>query len=129
MLFIMLFFCSNYAKKYAFCPKLCLIILHFAQLCFAPEVHVNQHSRPEQNLCLFCRNPYGHCKHRRHSGTGASQDRSPKEKRKRECCKLLSSHYFSTGREGERERERERERESERERLRPRLRLRERERT
>ena len=23
MLFIMLFFCSNYAKKYAFCPTLC----------------------------------------------------------------------------------------------------------
>ena len=30
MLFIMLLFCSNYAKKYAFCPTLCQIILNFA---------------------------------------------------------------------------------------------------
>ena len=44
----MLFFCSNYAKNSAFCPTLCQIILNFAWLCFAPEVHAHQHSRPEQ---------------------------------------------------------------------------------
>ena len=48
MLFVMLFCCSNYAKKYAFCPTLCQIILNFAWLCFAPEVHAHQHSRSEQ---------------------------------------------------------------------------------
>ena len=49
-------------------------------------------------------------KHRR--DTGASQYRSLKEKRKGECCILLiSSHYFSIIREGERERLRERLRE------------------
>ena len=44
----MLFFCSNYAKNNAFCPTLCQIIPNFAWLCFAPEVHAHQHSRPEQ---------------------------------------------------------------------------------
>ena len=45
----MLFFCSNYAKNNAFCPTIiCQIIPNFAWLCFAPEVHAHQHSRPEQ---------------------------------------------------------------------------------
>ena len=102
-----------------------------------------------QNKCLFCRNPYRHSNivvvpvqvkidHRR-------------KRQKEECCKLLSSHYFSTIREadqaprakrssslycclfpcireGEREREKARERERERERDRKRERERERER-
>ena len=47
------FFCSNYAKNYAFSPTLCYVILNVA-LCFAPAVHAS----PQQNKCLLCRNPY-----------------------------------------------------------------------
>ena len=53
MLFVTLFFFFFLLKLcwkilYAFCPTLCQIILDFAWLCFAPEVHAHQHSRLEQ---------------------------------------------------------------------------------
>ena len=81
----MLFFCSNYAKKYAFCPTLCQIILNFAWLCFAPEVNAHQHSRPEQVPVL-----QKSISTKRHSNTVVvpvqGQTRSLKEKRKEESC-------------------------------------------
>ena len=65
-----------------------------------------------QNIYIKCLFAEIHLAFKHRRGSGASQGRSPKEKRKGGCCKLLSSHYFSTIR-GERERERERERETE----------------
>ena len=132
----MLFICSNYAKRYAFWPTLCQIILKFASLCFAPGVHnmecpSTQHARTSACFAEI---------HNRHSNNVVVpvQVKSDhwRKRQKEECCKLLSSHYFSTIREGERERERaslkkrererEREREGEREWERERERLKER---
>ena len=85
MLFVMLSICSNYAKNNAFS-------LHYAKLFqilldYASHQKCMPINRAGQNKCLYCRNPYlkafKHCR-----GTGASQTRSLKEKRKEECRKV-----------------------------------------
>ena len=57
MLFIMLFFCSNYAKKIGFLPY---IMLNYSKLCLKYALHQKYISlnTAGQNKCLFCRNPY-----------------------------------------------------------------------
>ena len=95
-----------YALHYA---KLFLILQYYAlhKICMS----LNTGGQNIYIKCLFAELHFAF-KHRR--GSGASQGRSPKKERKGGCCKLLSSHYFSTIR-GERERLRERETDGEKE--------------
>ena len=84
MLFVMLFFAQIMLK-------IVLFALHYAKL-FLLDYASHQKYMPintaGQNKGLYCRNPYLKAfKHRR--GTGASQTRSLKEKRKEECRKPM----------------------------------------
>ena len=103
--------------------KVCLIVLSTRSTYYVMSLNTAGY----KNKSFVCRNSYGYSifvvvpvqvkiDHQR-------------KRQKEECCKLLSSHYFSTIRgERERERERERKREKEREGKRERERDRERER-
>ena len=82
------------------------INLNFAWLCFAPEVHIPQHTHAGQNKCLFCRNSLIS----RHSSTVVVPVQVKMDhwrgREKEESSKLVRSHYFSIEKEKERGRER-----------------------
>ena len=105
MLFLLEYYAFHYA---AFLLKLC------KKICFLPDNMLNyskflhnyalhqKYTQARTSACFAEIHNIQAFKHRHH-GTGASKDESLKEKRKEECCKLLSLQYFNS-REGERER-------------------------